>query len=295
MGHQRRPLGSMFIQHVQRFKNQTSAELSQQVTKIKQEKVGRGSRTTARRTWGTRSRGREAGVMRPVLPPGVSRACPGPGKATDALLLWGPHLPALPRGWPPSAAWPRRSDSQGLGGQSWPPSRRRTCWGRCLRPAGSCERPRPPPRVLVHVLTQPSWTHRGSAHDPALHGLPMCLCTYESRPSRAHRGSARAPVLPTASRAQSRGRVLPRAPCPASGWSPTSPPACSILPPSCAPRPHMKSPVLPPATPGCSWAHPSSRNLPRSPAPGPDAPPRAHPNTAHLSGYTLLPHQLGLL
>ena len=35
-------LRSMFIQQAQRFKNQTSAELSRQVTKIKQEKGGVG-------------------------------------------------------------------------------------------------------------------------------------------------------------------------------------------------------------------------------------------------------------
>ena len=277
MGDQRRPLGSMFIQYVQRFKNQTSAELSRQVTKIKQEKVGRGTRTTAWRTWGTRSRGREAGVMRPVLPPGVSRACPGPGKATDALFPWGPHLPALPRGWPPSAAWPWRSDSQGVGGQSRPPSSWRTCWGSCLRPAGSCERPRRPPRVLVHVLTQPSWTHQGSARVPMLPGLPVCSCMYESglhglTGGRPRSSPARPPRVLVHIRVQAltgSPGVCPRSspahclpgpeplpcaapgPCPASSWSPTSPPVCSILPPSCAPRPHMKSPILPPATPGC--------------------------------------------
>lgn len=79
-------------------------------------------------------------------------------------------------------------------------------------------------------------------YEPSLHGLiggpprssaarlPRVLCTDESRPSQAHRGSARAPVLPTASRAQSRCLVLPRAPCPASSSSPTSP-ECVLRPP----------------------------------------------------------------
>ena len=79
-------------------------------------------------------------------------------------------------------------------------------------------------------------------YEPSLHGLiggpprssaarlPRVLCTDESRPSQAHRGSSRAPVLPTASRAQSRCLVLPRAPCPASSSSPTSP-ECVLRPP----------------------------------------------------------------
>ena len=42
-GRSKAPLRSMFIQQAQIFKNQTSAELSRQVTKIKQEKWGQGS------------------------------------------------------------------------------------------------------------------------------------------------------------------------------------------------------------------------------------------------------------
>lgn len=114
--------------------------------------------------------------MRQVLPPLVSQACPGPGKAAGALLLWGAHHPILPRGRPPSAAWPRTNDGQGLGGQSRPPSRRRTCRQSCLWLQGAVSAP---------------------------DGLPSVLCTYEPSPHGLSRGSARAPVLPTASPARS--------------------------------------------------------------------------------------------
>ena len=93
--------------------------------------------------------------MRQVLPPSVSQVCPGPGKAAGVLLLWGTHQPILPRGRPPSAAWPRTNDGQGLGGQSRPPSRRRTCRQSCLRLRGAVSAP---------------------------DGLPSALCTYEPSP-----------------------------------------------------------------------------------------------------------------
>ena len=43
---------------------------------------------------------------------------------------------------------------------------------------------------------------------------------------------------------------------------------CSVLPLSCAPRPHTENPVLPAATPESGWANPSSWNLPPVPRTG---------------------------
>ena len=110
--------------------------------------------------------------MRQVLPPSVSRVCPGPGKAAGVLLLWGTHHPILPQRRPPSAALPRTNDGQGLGAQSRPPSRRRTCRQSCLQLRGAVSAP---------------------------DGLPSVLCTYEPSPHGLSWGPARAPALPTAS------------------------------------------------------------------------------------------------